>query len=88
MTRYGKTPDPPEFGIEAPTGGGLIVAGEPPATADLTASGIIDREVNINFAAASAGQSLLITYTLLDNYGVAGNITLAGAVLAGDGALP
>ncbi|VAW83691.1 hypothetical protein MNBD_GAMMA16-1403, partial [hydrothermal vent metagenome] len=45
-------------------------------------NGVIDRVVTIDFIAASAGQSLFITYTLVDDYGVGGNITLSGAALA------
>ncbi len=46
-------------------------------------SGVIDREVSITFSAASSGQALLVTYTLVDDYGTGGNITLAGAALSG-----
>ena len=51
-------------------------------------TGPIDREVTVNYTAASAGQSLLITYTLLDDNGGTGNITIAAATLAGGGTTP
>ncbi len=44
--------------------------------------GIIDRVVQLDYAAASAGQTLQVRYELMDDYGLSGNITLLAVTLA------
>ncbi len=47
-----------------------------------------DRVITLTYKAASAGQSLTVRYTLFDDYGLDGNITLQAATLQGVSSTP